>query len=204
MIGIFTALFLIKLVSGFDTNLPYSAFNECKEYRVDGQYVYKDSFNIHGLKNNRPYDNEVFRMKFYVLTDRDANIMISNERKVQNNDNAYEIVIGGWNNTKSTIRKNKFSVEVVEKLGSVLSALYPTEIVISLKQDGELTVILPGYERPYLNFKDTKASAWTYLGFSSWENTPARWFYDCPLGIDGPGGNDINTIFANIDIRVSN
>lgn len=115
--------------------------------------------------------------------------------------NVHISVLGGWNNTKSTIRNRKFGYNVVEKHGPVLSALYPTEIVVRLKQDGELTVYLPGYKRPYLNFKDTKASFSTYLGFSSWKNTPARWFYDCPLGIEGPSGGNVNRVFAGIDLR---
>lgn len=106
------------------------------------------------------------------------------------------LVIGGWKNTKSIIRDRKFTNVVVEKLGPVLSPLYATEIIITLNQDGELTVTLPGYEKPYMKFKDTKPSFWTYIGFSSWENTQARWFYDCPLGLDGPG-NDI----ADVDVR---
>lgn len=91
MFKVSAILLFISFTSGFNTSLPYNAFDGCKEYRIDGQYIYKEAFSILGLKNNRPYDNEVFRMKFYVLTDRDANIMISNEQKSQTNDRVYEI-----------------------------------------------------------------------------------------------------------------
>lgn len=212
---------IINFVFAFNANLPYSAFNGCREYRIDGQYIYKDAFNIKNFRNNRPYDNEIFRMKFYVLTDRDANIMISNVEKVQDNEPVYEIskccnlfkiysnpnvfakfsVLGAWNNTRSLIRRAKLADEVAEKQGPVLSALYPTEILVRLTKEGELTAILPGYDRPYLKYKDTKPSFWTYIGFSSWENTPSRWFYDCPLGVDGPG-NSMDTFF-DVEMRGS-
>lgn len=90
-IQLLSVLFTVSAVFAYNMNLPYSAFNGCKEYRIDGQYLYRDAFTILGLKNNRPYDNEVFRMKLYVFAEKDANILISNEQQVQDNDRAYEI-----------------------------------------------------------------------------------------------------------------
>lgn len=78
----------------------------------------------------------------------------------------------------------------MEKEGAVVSPLYPTEVIVALKDDGELSVILPDFERPYMIFKDKSPRFWTYVAFASWENQPARWFYDCPLGNDGPSDND--------------
>lgn len=88
------------------------------------------------------------------------------------------------------IRLQKLGVPATRKVGSVTSGLYPTEIVIALKNDGELIVILPDYERPYLLYKDTSARFSDYFSLSSINHIPARWFYDCPLGNDGPSSND--------------
>lgn len=79
---------------------------------------------------------------------------------------------------------------MVRRNGEVTSALYPTEIIVALKDDGELSVILPNYERPYMTYSDTSEGFSTYLSFSSINHIPARWFYDCPLGNDGPSSND--------------
>lgn len=75
----------------FNRNLPYKQLTECKEYQIQGQYLYRDSFTILDFKNNKPYENEIFRLKFYVLTRNDAHIMITNEPEAQGGDPVYEI-----------------------------------------------------------------------------------------------------------------
>lgn len=78
---------------------------------------------------------------------------------------------------------------IVVRKGEITSPLYPLEIVVALRDDGELSVILPDFEKPYMSYKDTSARFWTYVSFSAWADNAARWFYDCPLGSDGPGGD---------------
>lgn len=97
--------------------------------------------------------------------------------------------MGSNYNTDSGIRINRRTDPVVIKKGEVTSPLYPLEIVIALRDDGELSVILPDYERPYMAYKDTSPRFWTYVSLSAWDTYAARWFYDCPLGADGPGDN---------------
>lgn len=99
-------------------------------------------------------------------------------------------VIGGDDNKESVIKMNKLGEPVVRKGGDITSPLYPTEIIVALKDDGELSVILPDYERPYMLYKDASARFRTYISFSSINHIAARWFYDCPLGNDGPSSNE--------------
>lgn len=86
--------FLITCAStvlAYNTNLSLNAFLQCKEYQIDGEYKYREAFAIRDLKNNQPFENEVFRMKFYVFARSDAHILITNETSVHIGDPAYEI-----------------------------------------------------------------------------------------------------------------
>uniref|UniRef100_T1GCQ2 Farnesoic acid O-methyl transferase domain-containing protein n=1 Tax=Megaselia scalaris TaxID=36166 RepID=T1GCQ2_MEGSC len=164
----FFALLITSVLSStqaYNTNLSYSVLSECKEYQIDGQYKYRDAFTILDMKNNKPFENEIFRLKLYVFTKQDAHILISNEPRVHKGESAYEIVFGGYDNTESCIKVHRLGPQVVRKKGEVTSPLYPTEIIIALREDGELSVILPDFERPYMVYKDKSARYWTYLLF---------------------------------------
>lgn len=84
------------------------------------------------------------------------------------------------------IKTSRLGQAVLYKYGSITSPLYPTEFIVALRDDGEISVILPDYERPYMVYKDTSARFWTYFSISAFHGVPGRWFYDCPLGNDGP------------------
>lgn len=96
----------------------------------------------------------------------------------------YFLVLGGWGNSKSVMRNSTQGPNLYNKYGQVCSELYATEVILILKKDGFLSVTLPGYSRPYMSIKDYHPSHTIYLGFASWEDKMARWFYDCPLGVD--------------------
>lgn len=84
-------IFYLKPIIAYNANISLSLLLECKEYQIDDQYKYRDAFTILDMKNNKPYENEIFRLKFYVFTKADAHILISNEPKVHPEDPAYEI-----------------------------------------------------------------------------------------------------------------
>lgn len=71
------------------------------------------------------------------------------------------------------------------------SELYPTEVIVSLANDGLVSVVLPGFQRPYMSLQDRRPSHSAYVGFASWENAAARWFYDCPFDNDDSQSNTV-------------
>lgn len=87
-------VFVISFCAAFNPKLPYSVLSECKEYFAGEFSNYDDAFAISDMKNNKPFENEIYRMKFYVFTRHNAHILITNEPKAQTNDAAYEI--GGY------------------------------------------------------------------------------------------------------------
>lgn len=84
-------LIKVETVLTFNVNIPYSALSQCKEYRIEDGYIYREPFNISSMENNKPFSNEIFRLKFYVLTKNDAHLLITNLPKVQIQEPAYEI-----------------------------------------------------------------------------------------------------------------
>lgn len=94
-------------------------------------------------------------------------------------------VLGGMSNTESVIKLQRLGAPVQIKKGSITSPLYPTELIVALRDDGEISVTLPDYDRPYMSFKDKSARFWTYMSFSAWIGVGARWFYDCPIDENG-------------------
>lgn len=46
--------------------------------------------------------------------------------------------------------------------------------------DANLLVYIPGYkEAPLMNFTDASPLNINFISFTSYDNIPARWFYDC-------------------------
>ncbi|KAL5277291.1 hypothetical protein ACFFRR_002489 [Megaselia abdita] len=175
---LFVSSFL-GLTLAYNRTLPYSALEGCKEHRIESGYVYT-AFRISEFKNNKPLYNEVFRLKFYVFCHSNGLILISNNPNVQSGDSAYEIVLGGWDNSKSAIRNATEGRNLYEKGGPVCSPLYPTEVIVSLTKDGLLSVVLPGFQTPFMFLQDSQPSYNKFVAFSSWKGNAARWFYDCP------------------------
>lgn len=93
-LSVFIILSCACSILAYNRNISINAFSQCKEYQIDGEYKYKEAFEIDQMKNNQPYDNEIFRLKFFVFTRNDAHILISNEPSIHIGDPAYEI--GGY------------------------------------------------------------------------------------------------------------
>lgn len=106
--AVFKVIFLFSIIGltfGYNRTLPYSALDGCKEHRIEKGYVYT-TFRISELKNNKPLENQVLRLKFYVFCHNDGHIMLSSEPNAQIGDNAYEI--GKINGST----KRKFVVDI--------------------------------------------------------------------------------------------
>lgn len=88
---VYILLINVNTIIAFNVDLPYSVLSQCKEYRIDDDYSYRDPFNISAMQNNKPFNNEIFRLKFYVFTRNDAHLLITNLPKVQVKEPAYEI-----------------------------------------------------------------------------------------------------------------
>jgi len=73
-------------------NVTLSQLGTCKEYDIKGTgYVYKDFFYIRTLNNTRTKTNEKLHLKFYVMTNMDAHILLTNTDSPRLTSKVYEI-----------------------------------------------------------------------------------------------------------------
>uniref|UniRef100_A0A1B0B0Q0 Farnesoic acid O-methyl transferase domain-containing protein n=1 Tax=Glossina palpalis gambiensis TaxID=67801 RepID=A0A1B0B0Q0_9MUSC len=97
----------LSLVQGdFKYNVILSQMETCTHYAIPATrgYVYTDFFHIRGMNNNKLAANELLHLKFYVMTARDAHILLSVTDRPRLLNRVYEIVIGAGRNKFSTIR----------------------------------------------------------------------------------------------------
>ncbi|XP_065367779.1 acetylcholine receptor subunit beta-type acr-3 [Calliphora vicina] len=167
----------------FKYNVSLAQMDTCRHYTIPNNrgYSYADFFHIPNLNNNKVANTELLHLKFYVMTARDAHILLAVNNRPKLNDRVYEIVIGAGRNTFSTIRTSMGRRRVATNQESnILSMLDPTPIEIIQTKDANLLVYIPGYkEEPLMNFTDASPLNINYISFTTYDNIPASWFFDC-------------------------
>ncbi|XP_037822468.1 neuronal acetylcholine receptor subunit beta-4 [Lucilia sericata] len=182
LVGI--VLFYINGVKAdFKYNVSLAQMHTCRHYSIPNNrgYSYADFFHIPQLNNNKLAKTELLHLKFYVMTARDAHILLAVNERPKLMDRVYEIVIGAGRNQFSTIRTSMGRRRVAtNQEPNILSMLDPTPIEIIQTKDASLLVYIPGYkEEPLLNFTDASPLNINYISFTTYDNIPASWFFDC-------------------------
>lgn len=171
-------------------NVSLSELQECKEYKIQTRsgYLYKKFYEIESDFNNaNNHTDYLIRLKFYVQTTNDAHILLSTTDHPGPKDRVYEIVIGAGGNTFSIIRDNLKRGRLDYKhQGGILSSLEIVPIEITQNIGGRLEINIPGLDdQPHLAYNDSKPVLVKYVAFSSFGETPAKWYFDCKF--DGFG-----------------
>uniref|UniRef100_A0A182KGF2 Farnesoic acid O-methyl transferase domain-containing protein n=1 Tax=Anopheles christyi TaxID=43041 RepID=A0A182KGF2_9DIPT len=105
------------------------------------------------------------------------------------NKEVIEIVIGGWENTKSAGRRQyrpasnqiKNTGLVEARTPNLLSLNRPTMFMVELFHDGTIQARIDGQDHPFLSFKDSTKIPFNYIAFVKWASWSLVYFYDCPL-----------------------
>uniref|UniRef100_A0A1A9WIU0 Neurotransmitter-gated ion-channel ligand-binding domain-containing protein n=1 Tax=Glossina brevipalpis TaxID=37001 RepID=A0A1A9WIU0_9MUSC len=201
--GLVIVIFLSLVQGDFKYNVSLSQMETCKHYAIPATrgYVYTDFFHVRTMNNNKLAANELLHLKFYVMTARDAHILLSVTDHPRLLDRVYEIVIGAGRNKFSTIRTSIGRRRVATDMeANILSVFDPTPIEIvqtkgeemsyccyfnsymiqTISLDAELLVYIPGLRStPLMNFTDMAPLSLNYISFTTYDNEPASWFYDC-------------------------
>ncbi|XP_055837522.1 uncharacterized protein LOC129905915 isoform X2 [Episyrphus balteatus] len=163
-------------------NISYAQLDTCKEYTIaSGYYKYKDFFQISSMNNTKLEDDQRLHLKFFVMTRKDAHILLSEFENQSYSDPFYEIVLGCDNNNRSDIRLKYENYVAHVKTPNFLSTFDPMPIEIIQKNDGQLVVNIPGFAEPYLIYSDKNPLNISFVSFSSYDGLQAKWFYDCKL-----------------------
>lgn len=178
---------LIAPVLSYNKHIPYSELLKCKEFQGPADYNYQQFFDIIKFDNNKPSNGEVFRIKLYVLSTRDAWILLSSSANLT--EEAHEI--GIIYNT-AVIQTPYYHFGDKRKIYTSepdprvnFHPLYPLEVVITYTYGGRVSVIFPEHStsKPYVTHLFDTYTPCPYIAFTSGPSKgEARWFYDCPLG----------------------
>ena len=126
--------------------------------------------------------HDIESMVFRVLTCADAHIALATN--VGAFDEAYEVIIGGFNNTMSSIRYNKNGQSMVNvTTKGVLSCFMPREFWISWR-DGSINVGRGGevFVNTFLSWRDLEPDEVNVMQVSSGNGNRAAWVFvesDC-------------------------
>ncbi|XP_019633508.1 PREDICTED: uncharacterized protein LOC109476932 [Branchiostoma belcheri] len=161
-------------VSPFDWRTPDLCHSRCSIKTTDTTYRYR--WDVPQLTGTR--------FTFEVSVNNDAHIGLS----PVNNDVAdmYEIVIGGWTNTRSAIRRIPQGPDLTNVPTPAINS--PTEFRtfwINWASDGTISVRKGGVAEPFMSWRDPNPLRVSYAGYSTGWGSTGRWKFCSTEGISG-------------------
>lgn len=157
--------------------------SKCQEYSSFKGYGYKHFFKIKDLEHADVSDY-TFTMRIILLASKDAHILLSSIPH-PTEENVYEIVLGAGENTFCEIRKNKQKNPIKTKIiKDVLSSIDPVPLLITISSTENssslIEVLIENQPFPLISVSDSEPIEVHYVSFSSWGESLAKFFYDCP------------------------
>lgn len=121
----------------------------------------------------------VLRFPFFIQGASNAHIVFSPKENPGLEDNAYELVIGGWGNTRMTIRKRIDGYPLADIImPNVLYVLKKKQFVFEVTLDGEIRLYTEDDPfKPTLIGYDPVPLKLEYLSFKNYENEKLTLYY---------------------------
>ncbi|XP_058461374.1 uncharacterized protein LOC131436581 [Malaya genurostris] len=164
----------------------------CLQFNGDHGYNHRHPyFPTSGFRHLKTTKNDVTIMRLGVLGNNDGHIRLASVMYPYNSTEMNEIVLSGWANTKTVVRRytrtapNKTSnLKVLEEQLSIgmLSPFEPFMFTMAVHPNGLVQLTKDEDTFPFLEFRDPQLSA-KYIGFCNFD-VPVVYFYDCPLEVD--------------------
>ncbi|EGI57249.1 C3 and PZP-like alpha-2-macroglobulin domain-containing protein 8 [Acromyrmex echinatior] len=131
------------------------------------------------------------QIQFRIKAPNDAHVALTTGP--QEGDPMYEIFIGGWNNSKSVVRKNRAKPEVAEtETPGILSADDYRGFWIRW-DNGVLTVGKEGESNPFLSYADPEPFGIGYFGVCTGWGATGEWLIEAICCGGGYGRKPLNT-----------
>lgn len=113
---------------------------------VSNKYV--QFIKMEELKQSRP-DNYIVRVPFYIRGSGNAHVLLSEVQNPTPLDNAYELIVGAWNNQRIILRKRVRGSELVSvPWPNVLSDSRRKKFVLEITSEGMIKLFME--DSPYL------------------------------------------------------
>ncbi|XP_019646607.1 PREDICTED: uncharacterized protein LOC109487084 isoform X2 [Branchiostoma belcheri] len=141
----------------------------CENRSTDDQYVFR--WNLTAIDSSSLFT-------FEVQANNDAHVALSSQN--QDLDDMYEIVIGGWNNTRSAIRRSKQGANrAFSSTPGILSSTESRGFWISWTATGSISVGRQGEAHPFLEWTDPQPLHVAYAGYTTGWGSTGQWRF-CP------------------------
>ncbi|XP_078612531.1 uncharacterized protein LOC144882551 isoform X1 [Branchiostoma floridae x Branchiostoma japonicum] len=155
-------------------NEVYEILGACLNRSTDDQYRYR--WNLTAIR-----DSSLFT--FEVRASNDVHVALSSQN--YNLDDMYEIVIGGWNNTSSVIRRSKGGTDLTgSPTPGILSSAESRGFWIAWTVDGTISVGKQGESQHFMQWTDPEPLQVVYAGYTTGWGSTGEWRF-CPVLIDG-------------------
>ncbi|XP_066266631.1 uncharacterized protein [Branchiostoma lanceolatum] len=150
-------------------NEVYEMLGGCLNKSTDDQYLYR--WNLAAIRDSSPFI-------FGVQANNDVHVALSSQN--YDLDGMYEIVIGGWNNTKSAIRRSKGGTDrAFNATPGILSSTESRGFWIAWTVDGSISVGRQEETRPFLQWTDPDPLEVAYAGYTTGWGSTGEWRF-CP------------------------
>lgn len=156
-----------------------------KSYDTVGKKDYEKLVNLLELEKVKPEGYHV-RMPVWVEGPHSAHILLSPISDVPLKDDSYEIVIGGWMNTRIEIRK-RMNGPILASVNTpnIMSMIKRKKFVIEVTTDGWINVYSDAdLYKPLISAYDPNPVPVNWLGFKSIEGLPVKFYYDYEPKLD--------------------
>lgn len=149
-----------------------------KVYETIETNKYANWIKVANLPEVLPKDY-ILRFPFYIQGSSNAHVVLSPKENPGLEDNAYELVIGGWGNTRITIRKRIDGYPLADVvLPNVLNVLKKKEFIFEVTLDGELKLYTEeNVYTPVLVAYDPKPLKLEYVSFKNHESEKLAFYY---------------------------
>ncbi|XP_078665528.1 uncharacterized protein LOC144907954 [Branchiostoma floridae x Branchiostoma belcheri] len=158
-------------------------------WRQDTFLLYGQVMNSSGCEDSRSTGNETnyqwdialpvsSPLTFSVMAENDVHIALSSQAAALND--TYEIVIGGWNNTQSVIRRAPDGDnEVTVSTQDILSSDEFRGFWISWAADGTIAAGRDGESSPFMQWRDPNPLGIAYFGYSTGWGSAGEFRFPC-------------------------
>ncbi|KAL1380060.1 hypothetical protein pipiens_014484 [Culex pipiens pipiens] len=160
----------------------------CLQYNSDRGYNFAHAyFSTGAFTNVRKNAGNSTELRIGVLGRNDGFIRLAPVQYPYDGNYMNEIVISGWENTRTQVRSytrtgpaktDGFKVLREQSSLGLLSEFEPLMFTLSINPNGAVKLTKDGDSYPFLEFQDTKVSS-MFISFCNW-NVPVVYFFDCP------------------------
>lgn len=167
----------------------FEGLKGCKQYNTNDGYEFTHPYFLtSGFNHVKVTAKNVTQLRIGVLGNNDGHFRLSSKEFPYDNTVMNEIVLSGYANTKTVVRRyvrtspqhRGAEIQLKEQTSNGLMSVYkPLMFRMDVHPNGRVQLIHDGHMQPFLDFTDGLLSA-NYIGFCSW-NVPLVFFYDCPL-----------------------